>query len=51
MTAKTAALILYIRMARAHQFLRYASFAVLVIVDISGVVLILMNIFVSNKPP
>lgn len=47
MTAKTSALLLYIRMASAHTFLRYSSYVVLTIVDVSGIVLVLMNIFVS----
>jgi hypothetical protein len=46
MTAKTAALLLYIRMARAHTFLRYASYVVLAIVDVSGIILVFINIFV-----
>lgn len=51
MTAKTSCLLLYIRMAKAHVFLRYASMAVLAIVDISGIVLVLLNIFVSPPRP
>lgn len=47
-TAKSAALLLYIRMASAHQFLRYASRVVLLIVDIAGIVLVFLNIFVSR---
>lgn len=50
MTAKTACLLLYIRMASAHVFLRYASMAVLAVVDISGIVLVFLNIFVSVAP-
>ncbi|WWC89439.1 uncharacterized protein L201_004363 [Kwoniella dendrophila CBS 6074] len=45
MTTKTSILILYIRMSSAHPFLRYASWFVLGIVDISGVVLTFLNIF------
>lgn len=45
--AKSAALLLYIRMASAHVFLRYASYAVLAMVDIAGIVLVFLNIFVS----
>ncbi|KLT38287.1 MFS general substrate transporter [Cutaneotrichosporon oleaginosum] len=45
MLAKTATLLLYIRMASAHPFLRYASYVVLAIVDIAGIVLVFMNIF------
>lgn len=51
MTAKSAALLLYIRMASAHPFLRNASYAVLAIVDVSGVVLVFMNIFVRIGRP
>ena len=46
--AKSGALLLYIRMASAHVFLRYASYAVLAIVDIAGIVLVFLNIFVSR---
>ncbi|WWC70330.1 uncharacterized protein I206_104280 [Kwoniella pini CBS 10737] len=45
MTTKTAILILYIRMSTAHPFLRYASWFVLAIVDIAGIVLTFLNIF------
>lgn len=45
--AKSAALLLYIRMASAHPFLRNASYAVLAIVALSGIILFFMNVFVS----
>ncbi|BEJ14309.1 hypothetical protein CspHIS471_0400760 [Cutaneotrichosporon sp. HIS471] len=45
MLAKTATLLLYIRMASAHPFLRYASYVVLAIVDVAGIVLVFLNIF------
>lgn len=45
MATKTAVLLLYIRMAQAHTFLRYASYATLAIVDIAGIVLTFLNIF------
>lgn len=48
MLAKTATLLLYIRMASAHPFLRYASYLVLAIVDVAGIVLVFLNIFVST---
>jgi hypothetical protein len=48
MLAKTATLLLYIRMASAHPFLRYASYVVLAIVDVAGIVLVFLNIFVSK---
>ncbi|KAK4687873.1 MFS transporter, FHS family, L-fucose permease, partial [Tremellales sp. Uapishka_1] len=45
MLTKTAILILYIRMAVAHPFLRHASIATLLIVNIAGTVLTFLNIF------
>ncbi|KAL1406748.1 hypothetical protein Q8F55_006152 [Vanrija albida] len=45
MTAKTAVLLLYVRMASAHPFLRNASYAVLAIVNVTGLILVFLNIF------
>jgi hypothetical protein len=45
MATKTAILLLYIRMAAAHPFLRYASFGTLGIVNTAGIVLTFLNIF------
>lgn len=45
MATKTAILLLYVRMAAAHRFLRYASYLTLAVVDISGLVLVFLNIF------
>lgn len=45
MATKTSILILYIRMAAAHPFLRYASIATAVIVNIAGIVLTFIGIF------
>ncbi|WVQ84257.1 hypothetical protein IAT38_006409 [Cryptococcus sp. DSM 104549] len=45
MATKTAILILYVRMAAAHQFLRYASIATMAVVNLAGVALVLINIF------
>jgi hypothetical protein len=45
MATKTAILLLYIRMAAAHRFLRYASYGTLAIVNTAGVVLTFLNIF------
>jgi hypothetical protein len=45
MATKTAILLLYIRMAAAHPFLRYASFGTLAIVNTAGIVLTFLNIF------
>lgn len=45
MATKTAILLLYIRMAAAHPFLRYASYGTLTIVALAGTVLTFLNIF------
>lgn len=45
MATKTAILLLYIRMAAAHPFLRYASYGTLAIVNTAGIVLTFLNIF------
>lgn len=45
MATKTAILLLYIRMAAAHPFLRYASYGTLTIVNLAGIVLTFLNIF------
>jgi MFS family permease len=45
MATKTAILLLYIRMAAAHPFLRYASYATLGVVNTAGIVLTFLNIF------
>lgn len=45
MATKTAILLLYIRMAAAHPFLRYASYGTLGIVNTAGIVLTFLNIF------
>ena len=45
MATKTAILILYRRMAAAHPFLRYASIATGVIVNLAGLVLTLISVF------
>lgn len=45
MATKTAILLLYIRMAAAHPFLRYASYGTLTIVSLAGTVLTFLNIF------
>ena len=45
MATKTAILVLYIRMAAAHRFLRLASIATLVVVALSGVILTFLSVF------
>lgn len=45
MTTKTAILILYVRLAAAHAFLRRASIATMVVVNLAGTMLVLLNIF------
>ncbi|KAL7420448.1 hypothetical protein Q5752_004398 [Cryptotrichosporon argae] len=45
MATKTAILILYIRMAAAHPFLRYASIATMAVVNIAGIVCTFISIF------
>jgi hypothetical protein len=45
MATKTAILLLYIRMAAAHPFLRYASYGTLTVVGLAGTVLTFLNIF------
>lgn len=45
MATKSAILVLYIRMAAAHPFLRYASYGTLTIVNLAGTVLTFLNIF------
>ncbi|ORY31789.1 major facilitator superfamily domain-containing protein [Naematelia encephala] len=45
MATKSAILVLYIRMAAAHPFLRYASWGVMGVVDLAGVVLTFLNLF------
>ena len=45
MATKSAILLLYLRMATAHPFLKIASLFVLAIVNLSGIVLTFLNIF------
>ncbi|ODO00090.1 hypothetical protein I350_06715 [Cryptococcus amylolentus CBS 6273] len=44
-TTKTAILILYVRMAAAHFFLRWASIATMAVVNMAGTALVLVMIF------
>lgn len=45
MATKTAILILYVRMAEAHRGLRIASYFVMAIVNLAGIVLTFLNLF------
>lgn len=45
MATKSAILLLYLRMATAHRFLKIASLVVLAIVNLAGIVLTFLNIF------
>ena len=45
MATKTAILLLYIRMAAAHRFLRFASYITMAIVNVAGIVLSFLFVF------
>ena len=45
MMTKTAILVLYVRMSTAHPFLRRASWATMLVVNLAGIVLTFLNIF------